>query len=193
MERLEVQNPILWFYDSFSHNLAGKFGEKLSCYHHYDEIAEFAPNVRIKDLVQEIDNQMTRCVDIVFASSNAQAERLKKVNPNTYFLPNGVDFDLFNRALTGNLLIPSDIISLSRPIIGFAGWMGYHIDVPLLNLIAETFPKCSLVLIGPDQIPDSIDKRKLQSKANVFFLGQKKMTELPHIFRFSMWLLCHGC
>jgi len=194
IKRLEVQNPILWFYDPFSHNLAGKFGEKLSCYHHYDEIAEFAPNVRIKDFVREIDDRMTSCMDVVFASSGVQTERLKKVNPNTYFLPNAVDFDLFNRALTGDLPIPSDIISLPRPIIGFAGWMGYHIDIPLLRLVAETFPECSLVLIGPDQLPDGIDKQQLHSNANVFFLGQKKMTELPsylQVFDVALmpWLL----
>ena len=194
MNQLRVQDPILWFYDPFSHNLNGKFGEKLSCYHHYDEIAEFAPNARIKDLMQEIDNQMTRSVDVVFASSTAQAERLKKVNPNTYFLPNAVDFDLFNGALTGALPVPEDISSLPRPIIGFAGWMGYHIDIPLLQLVAETFPNCSLVLIGPDELPDGFDKQKLRKNPNVFFLGQKKMSELPaylQVFDVALmpWLL----
>jgi len=194
MKRLEVQQPILWFYDPLSHNLAGKFGEKLSCYHHYDEIAEFAPNARIKDLVQEIDNKMTACVDVVFASSSVQAERLKKVNPNTYFLPNAVDFDMFNRAVRGDLPVPSDISSLRRPIIGFAGWMGYHIDIPLLQLVAKTFPECSLVLIGPDQLPAGVEKEQLQSNTNVFFLGQKKMAELPsylQVFDVALmpWLL----
>lgn len=179
MKKLNIKDSIVWFYDPFSRNLAGKFGEKLSCYHHYDEIAEFAPNAGIKDLIQEIDNRMTSQVDVVFASSGQQAERLKKINPNTYFLPNAVDFTLFNQALTGNLPIPSDITLLPRPIIGFAGWIGYHIDIPLLNLIAETFPQCSLVLIGPDQLPDGIDTQRLKSKPNVVFLGQKKMSELP--------------
>lgn len=194
IKKLKIQDPIVWFYDPFSYHLAGKFNEKLSCYHHYDEIAEFAPNSGIKDLIQEIDNQMTRHVDVVFASSGQQAERLKKVNPNTYFLPNAVDFKLFNQALTGNLPVPSDIASLPRPIIGFAGWIGYHIDIPLLNLIAETFPQCSLVLIGPDQLPDGIDTQRLKSKPNVFFLGQKKMLELPsylQVFDVALmpWLL----
>lgn len=179
IKKMEIHNPILWFYDPFSHNLVDKFGELLSCYHHYDEIAEFAPNARIKDLIQEIDNQMIRSVDIVFASSNIQAERLRKVNPNTYFLPNAVDFNLFNQALTGNLKIPSDIAPLPRPIIGFAGWIGYHIDILLLNMISEKFPNCSLVLIGPDQLPNGVDTQRLKFKKNVFFLGQKKMSELP--------------
>jgi hypothetical protein len=194
MQKLKIQNPILWFYDPFSRNLAGKFGEKLSCYHHYDEIAEFAPNAKIKDLIQEIDNRMTYCADIVFASSGFQTERLKKVNPNTYFLPNAVDFDLFNRALTGELPVPLDIHSILRPIIGFAGWIGYHIDIPLLQLIAENFSECSLVLIGPDQLPEGPDKQKLQAMPNVHFLGQKKMTELPaylQVFDVALmpWLL----
>jgi hypothetical protein len=179
MKMLKVQEPILWFYDPFSHNLAGKFGAKLSCYHHYDEIAEFAPNARIKDIILEIDNRMASSVDVVFASSSVQADRIKKVNQNTYFLPNAVDFDLFNQAITGDLVIPLDIRSIPRPIIGFSGWMGYHIDVSLLQMVAISFPKCSLVLIGPDQLPNSFEKQQLKANPNVFFLGRKDMKELP--------------
>ncbi len=194
MKKLNIQNPILWFYDPFSHGLVGKFGERLSCYHHYDEIAEFAPNAKIKSLIQEIDNRMTAAVDVVFASSNYQTERLRTVNSNTYFLPNAVDFSLFNRALSGELPIPSDINSIRRPIMGFAGWIGYHIDIPLLQLLAESFSECSLVMIGPDQLPDGVDKQRLQSMTNVHFLGQKKMTDLPsylQVFDVALmpWLL----
>ena len=72
--------------------------------------------------------------------------------------------------------------------------MGYHIDIPLLQLIAEAFPESSLVLIGPDQLPEGVNKQRLQAMANVYFLGQKKMTDLPsylQVFDVALmpWLL----
>ena len=183
MRSLGIKSPILWLYDPANFELVGKFGEKLSCFYNYDEEAEFAPNARIKSLLEEIDHQMVKRVNVVFASSNIQATRRKAINPNTYFVPNAVDFRLFNLAVQENLPIPADIRSLPHPIIGFAGWMGYQIDVPLLLLLAGSFSNGSLVLIGPDRLPDSIDRQKLSAMKNVFFLGQKKMEELPLYLR----------
>lgn len=177
--KFEITTPVLWLYSAGTSSLVGKFGEKLSCYYNYDEGSEFSQYSRVKDILASIEEKMLRRVDIVFASSNVQAERRRKVNPNTLFVPNAVDFELFNQALRDDLPVPADIASLPRPVIGFAGWLGYHIDVSLLRKIAERFVDCSLVLVGPDQLPQNEDSEGLHSLPNVFFLGQKSMTALP--------------
>jgi glycosyltransferase involved in cell wall biosynthesis len=183
MKVLDVRAPILWLYNPYQINLIGKFGEKLSVYYNYDEFADFVNNVRVKTLLRQLDNELSRRVDVVFATSRAQWERRKAFNPNAYFIPNAVDFDLFHRALTPNLPLPRDVSSLPRPIIGFAGWLGYHIDVRLLWRVAEAYPDCSLVLVGPDALPDGEERQKLNALTNVFFLGQKERFELPEYLR----------
>ncbi len=179
MKAYDVQAPILWLYSPYQLNLVGKFNEKLACYYNYDEFPDFLQNRHIKALLRQLDNQLTSRVDVVFATSRSQCERRKAINPNTYFSPNGVDFDLFNRALASDRPLPTDIGALQRPIIGFAGWLGYQIDTALLLQVAKAFPECSLALVGPDELPDGTAREQLQAQPNVFFLGCKHLEELP--------------
>lgn len=52
-------------------------------------------------------------------------------------------------------------------------------DVELLLRIAESFPECSLALVGPDELPNTIVRKKLGALPNVFFLGRKELEQLP--------------
>jgi hypothetical protein len=180
MKALGVTKPILWLYGPGQADLIGRFGEKLSCYYNYDEISNFIVNRRIKDLLWRQEAKLVSRVDIIFASSHAQYDCRKSINPNTYFIPNAVDFSLFNRALEPNTPLPKDIAVIPRPIIGFAGWLGYHINIKLLLRVAEAFANCSVVLIGPDELPDTESRRELRNLSNVFFLGPKERTQLPN-------------
>jgi glycosyltransferase involved in cell wall biosynthesis len=179
MQRFNVKSPILWLYEPRDIDLAGKFGEKLVCYYNYDEYPEFTQNVRIRDMLRDYDNRMTQRADVVFATSRGQYERRRKLNPDTYFIPNGVNFELFNRALDNDTPIPQEVVDLKRPIIGFAGWLGYQVDVDLLIHVAQQFPEATLLLVGPDNLPHDERRRCLHSLPNVVFCGQKDVHELP--------------
>ena len=183
IKAFSVRAPILWLYSPYHVDLVGKFGEKLACYFVYDEVADFAPNARVRDFIREMDEQLARRVDLVFASSQIQSVRREKINPNSYFIPNGVDFDQFNAALRQNGRPPADVADLPRPVIGFSGWIGYQIDVPLLCYVATTFSDCSFVLVGPELLPPSAERDRLKSLPNVYFLGQKDRNELPNYVR----------
>jgi glycosyltransferase involved in cell wall biosynthesis len=176
----DVKDPILWLYSPYNADLVGKFGEKLTCYHNYDEFPDMVHNARIKRMLRQFDNRLSSRVDVVFATSRAQWQRRQAMNPDSYFVPNGVNFDLFNRALSANLPLPADLADIPRPIIGFAGWMGYQVDVELLYRVAETYADCSLVLVGPDQLPNTATRQRLRNRPNVFFLGQKEPDQLPN-------------
>lgn len=183
LEEFAVKNPILWLYSPAHMNLIGKCSEKMVCYFNYDEYADFVHNAHIRDLVQGWDDELATRADVIFATSRAQTKRRKALNPNTFFIPNGVDFDLFHRALNPEIQVPNDITSLPRPIIGFAGWLGYHIDVTLLIRIAEEYRNCSLVLVGPEELPRGPNRRKLRAMPNVHFLGRKERSMLPNYLK----------
>ncbi len=176
---LDVKDPILWVYEPYHADLLGRCGERLSCYHSYDEHADFPGNEHIRDLMLAAERRLLERVDVVFASSQTQWERRKAINPNTFFIPNAVDFDSFNRAVSAKLPLPPDIAAVPRPLIGFTGWLGYQIDVELLGRVARAFPDCSLVLVGPDKLPNGEGLRRLRALPNVFFLGQKEREDLP--------------
>lgn len=183
MEALELRSPILWLYSPYDIDLVGKFEEKLSCYHNEDEFANFTQNIRIKELVRHLDDELCRRVDVVFTTSHSQWKHRRAFNPNTYCTPNGVDFDLFNKALNPETPIPSDIAGLKKPIIGFVGWLGYQMDLDLLLGIAEAYTNCSLALVGPDVMPNNAKHRRLQTMPNVHFLGQKAVGSLPEYLK----------
>jgi glycosyltransferase involved in cell wall biosynthesis len=175
-----VEAPILWLYSPYHFDLVGQFGEKLACYYNYDEFPDFVHNRRISGLLRQYDNRLSSQVNVVFATSRSQWKRRRAVNPHTHFVPNGVDFELFSRALAPDLPLPADISAVPRPIIGYAGWLGYQVDAELLSRVAEAYPHCSLVLVGPDELSDVASRQRLLACSNVFFLGAKKREELPN-------------
>lgn len=183
MRALQVEQPILWLYGPYEVGLIGHFGEKLVCYFNYDEFADFVGNERVRDMLIAYENRLCTMANVVMATSRAQCERRRPLNPETYFVPNGVDFDLFHQALDEDLPLPQDIAPIRHPIIGFAGWIGYHIDTELLCRIAEEFPHASLVLVGPDELPQNQARERLGSLPNVYFLGQKPHVDLPRYVR----------
>ena len=186
MREFAVRDPILWLFEPRYIDLVGKCGEQLSCYFNYDELHKFALNARMEDLILEYDNRLCRAVDVVFATSRAQAAHRQQHNQHTYFVPNGVNFELFNQALDPNLAVAADIAALPGPVIGFAGWLAYTIDAELLLQVAEAFPECSLALVGRNDFATAADPatyEQLRNRPNVFFLGHKTPEQLPSYLR----------
>lgn len=181
--RLRLGQPILWLYSPRQFHLVGHLGEKLVCYYNYDELADFAPNARIRKLLVEYDERLCRMADVVFATSRAQYRRRKSLNPHTHYLPNGVDYGLFARALDPETEIPPEVEALPRPIAGFVGWLGFHIDVNLLVALSSEFPEMSFVLVGPDALEKNQLWKQLKSQPNVWFMGRRKRQELPRFLK----------
>jgi glycosyltransferase involved in cell wall biosynthesis len=177
--QLAIVNPILWLYEPRQAGLIGSAGEKLVVYFNYDELADFAPNHRVRDLLQAYDDVLCRRADVVFASSQAQYQRRVRLNPNTHFVPNGVDHELFSQALSPTLAEPTELADLPRPILGFVGWLGHQLDVPLLARLAAAYPAYSLVLVGPDALKQDTAYRELRTLPNVTFAGRQPLKALP--------------
>ncbi len=177
--QFNLRNPILWLSSPYDASLLGIVGEKLSVYFNFEEISEMINNRRIRNLIWREEKKLCRRVDVVFATSQAQWEKRKSLNENCYFVPNGVDFDLFSQALEFENQPPPDMADLPAEVIGFAGWLGYHIDIELLNKIALAFPGQAIVFVGPNELPDGPDRHHLERQQNVHFLGLKDKSELP--------------
>ena len=183
LRALNVTQPILWLYEPRMGGLVGRLGEKLTCYFNYDELADFAPNARIRDVLQAYDDQLCRKVDVVFASSSSQSQRRQVFNGNTHFVPNAVDYPLFSQALDPATPPAPELAQLKRPILGFVGWLGHQLDVSLLRRIAETYPDYALVLVGPDALEKNADYHALRARPNVLFAGRQPLESLPSFLK----------
>ena len=190
MRTLKVDQPILWLYEPRMGGLVGRLGEKLACYFNYDELADFAPNARIRALLQAYDDRLCRAVDVVFASSSSQSQRRQRLNPNTHFVPNAVDYPHFSQALRPETPIAPELDGLDRPIVGFVGWLGHQLDVPLLNRVAAAYPQYALALVGPDALEKDAAYHELRAHSNVHFFGRQPLDALPGFLKaFAVALL----
>ena len=177
LDRLDIQRPILWvsFNVYAGDAVVGELGEALSVYHCTDEVTGFPGYSRF---IAEVEGRLVSRSDLVIASSEVLRDDKARRNPNSYFVPNAADVELFNQALSWTEPEPADLRSLPRPRVGFIGNIEYRFDAALVRYAAEHLPEWSFVLIGPlqDGYPDVEALRHLP---NVRFLGLKARAELP--------------
>ncbi len=114
--------------------------------------------------------------DIVVGNSTYLADQARVFNPRSFYVGQGCDVSLFDKKLIQSL--PEDFDKIPRPIIGYIGAIfSLRLDVDVLIHIATKKPDWQIVLVGPE---DEVFKQsKLHDLPNVWFLGSKKMEELP--------------
>ncbi len=127
-----------------------------------------------KQLIKELDEKLTRKADVVFTVSEELYRAKKKINTNTFYSPHGVDFELFNKALTETVELPADMVGIQPPVIGFYGLISPDwIDYGLVQIMAKAKPEWSFVFIG------KIDGHsKIPCNPNIHYLDVKPYEEL---------------
>lgn len=98
--------------------------------------------------------------DIVFTVGKMSAEQLKGNGINSFWIPNGVDWQRFRSTIERPLKEPDDLIRLPRPRIAFIGILSSATDHELLNKVAEEIREGSVIFIGEWMgTPGQLDKR----------------------------------
>lgn len=171
--RLGLKRPILWSFMPTVGRLLGTLDEKMVIYHCVDEYAEFSGVP--KEALLRMERDLVRRADLVLTSSERLCEERRPANPNTYFIPHGVDLDHFARSLDEATIVPDELRSLPRPVVGFIGLLADWVDLDLLRAVALARPAWSFVLIGRS----STDLAAVKDLPNVHLLGQKPFSSLP--------------
>jgi glycosyltransferase involved in cell wall biosynthesis len=109
----------------------------------------------------------------VVTTSRTLCEARSAYNPNTHWIPNGVELEHFAAAQPPRLA--ADIVRLPRPVVGFVGGLSSWVDVPLLADLARSRPDWSLALVGPG----GTDLAPLRGLPNVHLLGPRPYRDLP--------------
>lgn len=114
--------------------------------------------------------------DLVVANSTYLASLARKFNPNSFYVGQGCDVRLFDSKLVSS--VPADIQHIKKPIAGYIGaLLSLRLDIQVIEYIAVNRPDWSIVLVGPED--DTFKTSRLHQLANVYFLGNKKGSELP--------------
>lgn len=147
------------------------FGFKV-IFDYVDEIKEF-PNIN-KERKKE-EKILLENSDLVIASASKLFQRAQTLNKNTILVPNAVDFTLFSRSTTDDLLK-----DFQKPIVGYFGAIAEWFDTELVRYVAENRPNLTFVFIG-DTYGSNL--KKIRNLRNVRFLGERPYIELPKYLR----------
>lgn len=177
MWRDGIRCPILWFIAPHVGHLCGHLGEALSVYYCVDDFAAF-PDVDV-DSMQQMDDDLTRRVDIVFVSSETLLAHKSSLNAHTFHSPHGVDVEHFAAANRDDEPIPDEIAALPKPVVGFFGLIASWIDLDLIAELANARPQYSFVMIGRVAVPEG----DLPQLPNLHFFGRRSYDVLPRYGR----------
>jgi hypothetical protein len=161
------------------HILKGMVEEDVFVYDCYDDYIHFKWKPAEQDIVRSEEKTMLKEADAAFCTANTLVEKCRAVNPNTFKVPLGVDFELFSNPRNE----PEDVCSIPHPRIGTIGKFNRRIDVDLIGGIASAKPEWSIALVGPvfSQDPgfDRAFEGMVQKYSNVHHLGGKPYETLP--------------
>jgi glycosyltransferase involved in cell wall biosynthesis len=121
--------------------------------------------------VSATERHVLRSVDQVYLTSPALMEKRGAFNPNTEFLPMGVDYQKFSTPVPE----PDDLRGIPYPRVGYMGHLKRMLDWPLLLELSTAHPEWSFVFVGPKGPHPEIDVllEKMSLLPNVHFLGGK--------------------
>jgi glycosyltransferase involved in cell wall biosynthesis len=129
-----------------------------------------------KKHVSILEPQLIRKADIAVANSVFYAGYCSTHNPNSHYIGQGCNFDLFNTDKEHPR--PPELGSLSSPIIGYVGAIdSARLDPRILQLIATERPDWTVVLVGPED--PTFEASSLHRLPNIHFTGKQPLHSLP--------------
>src|SRR5713101_1233035 len=97
LAQLGWKHPILWFTIPHVPSVVGKLDERLSVYYCVDDYSAL-PNVDV-DQLRQMDEDLSKRVDLIFAVSRTLEQAKRKLNPNVFYSPHGVEVEHFAKTL----------------------------------------------------------------------------------------------
>ena len=170
------ENPILWCYSPNSADAAPLIPHSALVYDCVDRHSAYKGLIN-EDVVNTLERDLSKQANTVFATAIGLYDTLSEYNENAVMLPNGVNFEHFNRAANEKFDVPEELAGLKHPIIGFVGMLQECIDYGKIELIAKERPEWEIVLIGKALPGVNLDY--LKQYKNIHFLGMKKYDDLP--------------
>lgn len=125
---------------------------------------------------EKLEPVLIRDNDICVANSTFLADYCKKYNPNSYYVGQGCDLDIFVKKHNGE--VPNDLISTKRPLIGYVGALqSIRLDKEIIKYIAFSRPDWTIALVGPED--EGFKTSDLHQYNNIVFTGMKPIHKLP--------------
>lgn len=170
--------PIIWTYvpTPLGRDVLSRVPHRLVVYDCMDALTENPKGVF--GSFAESEKSVSHSADIVFVSSRTLLERQRALNPRTYYVPHGVDYEKFAVVSEPE---PEELKTIPHPRLMFFGNIDERLDIKLLERLAIHHPVWQIVLMGLERM----DISTLRKYANVHFLGQISHDALSSYLHFG--------
>ncbi len=168
---------LLWFSDPRHISILKYVKYNKLAYRCVDDLEHFA---EIPKKLAKTEKILIRRCDAVFYTSVELLERYSPLNMNSYYLPNGVDYDFFDESSDPNLL-PHWFRKSDKPIAVYVGTVGEWFDAALLSQVAKSLPEVEFAIVGPVRR----NVNQLKAQPNVTFYGHVPYESVPTIMKSS--------
>lgn len=179
IKKLDMKNPILFFYIPPPAGIIEKLQKKAVIYYCVDEWLTF-PGGKNK-IFMDSERRLIEKADIVLVSSKLLYEKKKISTRLIHKLYHGVDYNHFAKKFTKDIPLPEDIKNIPGPIIAIIGAFADWIDLDLIKFIAQRHKDWSIISIG--LVESYVDISSLTNVDNIYFLGQRNYSDLPNYYR----------
>jgi glycosyltransferase involved in cell wall biosynthesis len=171
IKRLGFVEPIIWTYlpTPLALSVIDEIVHKLLIYDCVDALA-LNPKGVLATYAQS-EEQLLQKADLVFVTSRKLYTERRPLNPHIVYAPAGVNVEHFSR----REMVPNDLADIKSPRIGFFGGIDERLDLELVECLANSQARWSVVMIGPLRT----DVTWLRKRPNIFFLGTKRYEDLP--------------
>ena len=120
----------------------------------------------------ESERALSRRADVVVVTSPELFERQRALNPHTYFVPHGVEYDLFANSVSPE---PELLANIGHPRMVFFGGIDERVDYALVKRLATSHPDRQILLLGIVRT----DISAIEKLPNVHFFGHIAHDDLP--------------
>ena len=125
------------------------------------------------------EHLIKRADKVIYTSSNLKTY-IEKFNKNCLYLPNGVDFNKFQKKYDK----PDFFYTITKPVAVYVGAIESWFDFGLLDYIAEELKDVHFLIIGAVKFkPDNFDQ--IQSRENITFYGKVDNSSVASFLKFS--------
>ena len=170
IELHKIVNPVLLTSSPLVSDIVGEIGESSSHYFCLDDYSKLEGT--FKELI-DFERELLQKVNTSFSVSDILVNTRKPSNGKSYFLPQGVNCEHFQKRIN---LIPDEIKKIPKPVAGFFGLISEWINLDVIEKCLSTYPNYSFIFIGKSlRNLDSLKQFK-----NFFYLGEIQYSILPN-------------
>ncbi len=173
-----TQDPVLWVYTPTAARFLDQIPHSGLVYHCVDRWWAF-DNYDATEM-RQCHEILCQRADHVIVSSLELERDCVEFNQRVTYVPHGVEWEHFHRAVTDDLPYPEGEMDASRPRIGYIGWLETWVDMELIAKVARAHPDHDVVCVGAIR---GVDTSELESLPNVHILGRKAFAALPAYLR----------